>query len=137
MLFKKLFFAFIIIFFIISSKYSLSQEEFEMKFGDTTVTMKKYIFCKYVRGMNYELDSTDIKQINKDHLLFIGRLYQKGIILIAGPTDDDINFKGILIFNLNDIKKAEDFIKKDPSVIRGDLSYRLYYWWAIKGSSLK
>jgi len=137
MLFKKLFFAFIIIFFIISSKYSFSQEEFEMKMGDTTYIMKKYVFGMYKRGPNKDIDSAQLQVIQTGHMAHLTELGKLGKICLAGPIDGKSDLRGLLVFNVKNIEEAEELIKKDPAVIAGRLTYELYYWWAAKGSALK
>jgi len=137
MLFKKLFFALTIMFLVITSKYTFSQEEFEMKSGDTTYIMKKYVFGMYKRGENKNLDSAELANIQAGHLKHLGELAKIGKLCLAGPIDGKNDLRGLLVFDVKNIEEAEELIKKDPAVIAGRLTYELYYWWAAKGSKLK
>jgi len=125
------------IIFALLPKYSYSQEEFEMKDGDTTYIMKKYVFGMYKRGENTNIDTAQLKEIQAGHLKHLGELAKLGKLCLAGPIDGKGDLRGLLVFNVKNIEEAEELIKKDPAVIAGRLTYELYYWWAAKGSSLK
>lgn len=127
----------LIIVFLSLSKFSFSQDEFEMKFGDTTVIMKKYVFGFYKRGPNKDMDSLQLSKIQAAHLEHLTELSKSGILCMAGPLDGDNEIRGLLIFNLKDIKEAEKYCREDPAVKAGRLTFELYYWWAAKGSTLK
>lgn len=133
-------FLFIILFaitFSIFPKYSFSQEEFEMKDGDTTYIMKKYVFGMYKRGANQEIDTAQVKTIQAGHMNHLSELFKLGKLFLAGPIDGKGDLRGLLVFNVKNIEEAEELIKKDPAVIAGRLTYELYYWWTAKGSTLK
>lgn len=125
------------LFFISFYRFSYSQDEFEIKMGDTTYTMKKYVFGMYKRGTNKEMDSVQIKKIQAAHLEHLTSLYKSGKLLVAGPLDGDNEIRGLMIFNVKDINEAESLVKEDPAVKSERLTYELYYWWAAKGSILK
>jgi uncharacterized protein YciI len=108
-----------------------------MKFGDTTVTMKKYVFGMYKRGPNKDMDSAQLSKLQSAHLEHLTELSKSGKLCIAGPLDGDNDIRGLLIFNVKDIKEAEKYCQEDPAVKAGRLTYELYYWWAAKGSILK
>ena len=135
---KSLFYIIILAIIIgVLPKYSFSQEEFEMKSGDTTYIMKKYVFGMYKRGPNKDIDTAQLKIIQAGHLKHIGELAKLGKLCLAGPLDGDFDIRGLMVFDVKNIEEAEELIKKDPAVIAGRLTYELYYWWAAKGSKLK
>jgi uncharacterized protein len=125
------------IIFAILPKYSFSQEEFEMKDGDTTYIMKKYVFGMYKKGANKDIDTAQLKTIQAGHLNHLSEIFKLGKLCLAGPIDGKSDLRGLLVFDVKNIEEAEELIKKDPAVIAGRLTYELYYWWAAKGSVLK
>ena len=134
---KLLIISFVFIILFTFSKFCFSQNEFEMKFGDTTIIMKKYVFGLYKRGTNRDLDSAQLAKIQVAHLEHLTSLSKSGVLCIAGPFDGDNDIRGVFIFNVKDIKEAEKYVLEDPAVKAGRLTYELYYWWAAKGSRLK
>jgi uncharacterized protein len=134
---KSIKFILLLCIFFAFSKLSFSQDEFEMKFGDSTVIMKKYVFGLYKRGLNKDIDSVQLTKLQAAHLEHLTELSKSGKLCIAGPFDGDNEIRGILIFNVNDIKEAEKYLMEDPAVKAGRLTFELYYWWAAKGSFLK
>lgn len=123
--------------FLISSGISFSQDEFEMKFGDTTYIMKKYVFGMYKRGSNTDIDTAQLNKIQAAHLNHLSEMSKTGKLLIAGPIEGNNDLRGLLFFNVKDIKEAEELVLQDPAVKAGRLTYELYYWWTAKGSTLK
>jgi uncharacterized protein YciI len=138
---KKLSYTFILIVLTLILSFlpeiSYSQEEFEVKMGDTTYVMKKYVFGMYKRGENNNLDSAELAKIQTGHLNHLSELAKIGKLCLAGPIDGKNDLRGLLVFDVKNIEEAEELIKKDPAVIAGRLTYELYYWWAAKGSKLK
>jgi uncharacterized protein len=50
--------------------------------------------------------------------------------LLAGPLGkNDLNYRGIFIFNTNSIETAELWVKTDPAVEAGLLDYELLNWY--------
>ncbi len=127
---------FVFSFVLILSVVSFSQEEFEMKEGDTTFIMKKYYFCLLKRGPNRNIDSVKLAEIQKEHLAHLNKLAGDGKISIAGPFDGDFDWRGIIIFNSKTKEEAEQLQSEDPAVKAGRLIFEIYPWWAAKGSKL-
>lgn len=127
---------FVFSFVLILSVVSFSQEEFEMKEGDTTFIMKKYYFCLLKRGPNRNIDSVKLAEIQKGHLAHLNKLAGDGKISIAGPFDGDFDWRGIIIFNSKTKEEAEQLQSEDPAVKAGRLMFEIYPWWAAKGSKL-
>lgn len=138
-MYKIKYFKFLIIFllFFAFSKSSFSQDEFEMKDGDTTFILKKYVFGMYKRGPNKDIDSVQLSKIQEGHMKHLSDMYKAGKLLMAGPIGGDGDLRGLLVFNLKDIKEAEKLVQQDPAVKAGRLIFELYYWWTAKGSTLK
>lgn len=131
----RYFFLFLIL--ISQTNFSSAQDrEFEMKEGDTTYIMKKYFFCIYLRGPEQNQDSATLAQLQVGHLDHINKMTAEKVICIAGPMGDKGEKRGILIFDVATLEEAEVWVKKDPMVIAGRLTYEIHPWWAAKGSVL-
>jgi uncharacterized protein len=130
----------IILVLLLVSSSLFAQEnprEFEMKEGDTTYVMKQYFFCIYLKGPNRGQDSATTAELQRGHLAHINAMAAAGVICMAGPMGDDTEKRGILIFDIATMEEAEAWIKKDPMVIAGRLTYEMHPWWCAKGSVLK
>jgi uncharacterized protein len=114
-----------------------SQEEFEMKSGDTTYIMKKYYMCFLKRGPVQDTNSVVVAKIMEGHLAHFVKLMKEGKICIVGPFDDDQDIRGIIIFNVPSSEEAEKLESEDPAVKAGRLVMEIRPWWCAKGSMLK
>jgi uncharacterized protein YciI len=122
---------------LISSNISYSQDEFEMKNGDETYTIKKYYLCLLKVGTNRSQDSVTVAQIQKGHMDNISRMAKDGVLSIAGPFGGDGELRGIFILNVKTKEEAEKLAAEDPAVKSGRLTAEVYEWWSAKGSVLK
>lgn len=116
---------------------SYSQDEIEMKSGDTTYVIKKYYMCFLKRGANNEMDSAQVAKIQEGHLAHLTELSKQGKICIAGPFGDKGDLRGIIIFNVSSLDEAEKLESEDPAVKAGRLTMEIKPWWGMKGATLK
>lgn len=123
--------------FILYGIASYSQNEFTMKDGDTTYTMKKYFLCLLKKGDNRTQDSLASAKIQEGHMAHLNMLAQKGYACIVGPLDGDNEIRGIVIYNVTTKEEAESLASEDPAIKAGRLKAEVYGWWAAKGSVLK
>lgn len=114
-----------------------NEREFEMTMEDTTFTIKQYVFCMYKKGPERSATKEEAAQLQKEHLAHLNELTEKGILHLAGPFGDDGDWRGILILDVATVEEAEKYVKEDPMVKAGRLTYELHKWWGGKGSSLK
>lgn len=110
--------------------------EFEYNEGDTTYTMKQYVFCLYLSGPTRSQSEEEAKVLQEKHLAHLASLEEKGLQL-AGPFGDDGDKRGVLLFDLATVEEASTLIDKDPMVIEGRLTYECHPLWLAKGTSLK
>lgn len=130
---KAAFFSFLLA--IIGSQ-SLAQREFKTQGGDTTYTMKRYVFMLLNEGHTRTQDSTMVARIQEGHMKHINEMAQTGKLVIAGPFDKGGKHRGILIFDVDSISQAIRMESTDPAVLSGRLEMEAIYWWAAKGSKL-
>lgn len=121
----------------LSAQCQDNKREFTMTEGDTTYTMKQYVFCLYLSGPKRDQPEDEANEIQKQHLAHINTMAEKHNLLMAGPFGDDTEKRGILVFDLETSAEAERIMALDPAVQAGRLDYECHPWWAAKGSSLK
>jgi len=122
--------------FTIISLQAFSQKEFKMAQGDTTYTMKRYVFMLLNEGPKRDHDSATVAIIQEGHMKHINEMAKTGKLSIAGPFEDGGKHRGILIFNVDSISQALKMESTDPAIVSGRLEMQAIYWWAAKGSKL-
>lgn len=120
-------------FFILSG---FSQREFTTTEGDTTYTMKRYVFMLLDAGENRSQDSVAAAKIQEGHLAHLSQMAKTGKLVMAGPFEKGGEHRGLLIFDVETVEEALKLEAEDPAVIAGRLKMNAFYWWAAKGSRL-
>lgn len=118
------------------SQEAFSQREFEMKEGDTTYVMKRYVFMLLNEGPKRDQDSVAVAKIQEGHMKHINEMASTCKMVIAGPFEKGGKHRGILIFDVDSISQALRMESTDPAIISGRLEMQAIYWWAAKGSKL-
>lgn len=132
-----LFFPALIFLILLTAGTSQAQDEFELKDGDTTLTMKKYFVCFLKTGPERNQDSVTAARIQEEHLAYILWMRRSGFVSAAGPMEGSKDIRGIMIFNVKTKEEAEKLTSDDPAVKAGRLVAEIYPWWSAKGSVLK
>jgi uncharacterized protein len=135
---KKIFF----LFFLLNSILVMAQEknndrEMIVNEGETSYILKKYFLCIYLKGPNRSQTKELADSLQSKHLAYISEMDKAGAICMAGPFGDDTDKRGILMFDVSSIEDAENWVKNDPMVLAGRLTYEIHPWWGAKGSTLK
>ena len=108
--------------------------EFEMKDGDTTYVMRRYVMVLLHRNKKAKkIPQPELDSIMAGHMANIGRLAKEGKLLVAGPMGDDTDLRGIFILDVGTIEEAEALVKTDPAVAAGRLRAECHPWWTAKG----
>ncbi len=96
--------------------------------------MTTYYMGLIYRGENWTAERTpETMRIQKEHLANISRLAKTGELLLAGPFGDDTDLRGIFVFEVDSLEKAEELVRTDPAVKAGRLRVELHPWYAVKG----
>ncbi|WP_067145215.1 YciI family protein [Pseudotamlana agarivorans] len=102
-----------------------------------TILMQQYFiaFLKSgaIRGQNEE----ETAELQKQHLEYLGKMYEEGHADISGPFGDDGDIRGITIYNVPTKKMAERLANEDPMVQANRLKVEIHPWWAAKGYHLR
>ena len=84
--------------------------------------MTTYYMGLIYRGENWTAERTpETMRIQKEHLANISRLAKTGELLLAGPFGDDTDLRGIFVFEVDSLEKAEELVRTDPAVKAGRL----------------
>jgi hypothetical protein len=60
----------------------------------------------------------------------IGRLVETGELIVAGPLGkNERSYRGIFIFNVGSLLKAEELLQTDPAISSKLLDAELYNWY--------
>ncbi len=97
---------------------------------------KQYCARIFKAGPNRNQLSDEANQIQMEHLRYLFQLRAEGKLLINGPVIDDLELKGISIFNTTDMEEVKRLSEGDPAVKAGRLVYEIYHWFGIPGECL-
>lgn len=110
--------------------------EFTYDEGDTTYTMKSYVLCLLKSGPERSQDSATAAELMKGHLAHFEKLAKEEKIAMVGPTGDDSNLRGIIIFDVATVEEARALEAQDPMIMANRLTMEFHPWWAAKGACL-
>lgn len=92
--------------------------------------MKSYVLCILKTGPNSVTDKTKSAEYSRKHLDNIGEMAQKGQVVVAGPLKQNAqNYRGILIFNVNNSDEALRLLQDDPMITEKILVPEFYNWY--------
>jgi uncharacterized protein YciI len=128
---KKLLFTAVVILF---STTIFAQREFSYSQGDTTFTMKRYVFMLLNSGETKSKDSTEAAKFQELHLNHLNKLSEEGKLIVAGPFEGGGEHRGLLIFDVETVEEAIELEGEDPMVKTGRLKMNAFYWWGAKGT---
>lgn len=112
--------------------------EFEMKDGDTTYVMRRYVLVLLQRGKkSNKFSKEELEKIQAGHMENIGKLAKAGKLLVAGPMGDDTDLRGIFILDCETIEEAKALVDTDPAVVAGRLRAEYHPWWTARGTVIK
>jgi tetratricopeptide (TPR) repeat protein len=110
---------------------------FKLPSGDT---LKQYFFVMLKKGPHRAeiTDTAIINRIQRGHMENIGRLAKLGKLRVAGPFDEeDIDWRGIFIFDADTKAEVEALLNTDPAVSSGRLGYEIHPWWTQMGTVIR
>lgn len=99
--------------------------------------MKTYYLVFLKKGENRGQDSTTTAELQKKHLAHLDKMYRDGKMDICGPMAEDMDIRGICIYNVATKEEAEKLANDDPMVKAGRLKVEVHPFWSAKGVSLK
>ena len=111
---------------------------FDYTWAGQTHTMQQYfiVFLKTGPAKRSE-DRAELAALQQAHLAYLGDLFQKGLIILNGPTGDGSDIRGFSVYNVATPEEAGQLAGGDPMVQAGYLAIEVHPWWLAKGSVVK
>ena len=99
--------------------------------------MMTYYVAFLRRGPAWTPEQTDeTRRIQSEHLAHISAMAASGDLVLAGPFADDTDLRGMFVFKVDSLEKAEALAQADPAVKAGRLKVELHPWYSAKGISI-
>jgi uncharacterized protein YciI len=76
-----------------------------------------------------------LNEIQEQHLAHLADLHERGVLLLAGPFDDqaDESLRGLCVMT-SGVDEARQEMEHDPAVLAGRLVADVMSWWTAGGS---
>ncbi|MHC5066670.1 MAG: YciI family protein [Planctomycetota bacterium] len=90
---------------------------------------RDFVFVFLKTGPAKGLSDARVQELSAGHFENIDRLWMEGDLLIAGPLGDpkpDPNNRGIFVFDVSSVERAEELTKTDPAVEAGIFRLEAY-----------
>ncbi len=95
-----------------------------------TPKVEKYWFVMIKTGPRQDLDSASKTKLFEGHMANMKRLYEEGILKVAGPFGkNELNWRGIFIFDCKTKEEAEEITSTDPAVKAGLFVVDIVPWY--------
>lgn len=133
----RILFSVLFLLLIASTGFAQNQREFSYTEGDSTYTMKRYVFMLLKKGEHRSQDSIQAAEIQKKHLEYLNKMAEDGKLVVAGPFEKGGENRGLLIFDVETVDDALKLEAEDPAVKTGRLKMEAFYWWGAKGTVIK
>lgn len=92
--------------------------------------MKKYLFVILKTGKTIIDDKQLRDSLFKGHMDNIGRLAKEGKLIVAGPIGkNEMNYRGIFIFNVSSREELDKLLKTDPTIEKGIFNVEVFDWY--------
>ncbi len=92
--------------------------ELAKEYGADEYGMKPYVMAFLKTGPNTPRDSIHAVELQSAHMANIGRLAKEGKLVLAGPFYGEAKgeFRGIYIFNTDNLDSAKAYTASDPAI---------------------
>lgn len=108
-----------------------------MKLQEILAKGKQYTLVFLKKGPHYDmLDPKELQHTQTQHLEYLLRLREKGILCINGPVTDECDIVGVSIYNSYDKNEIEALVMADPGVKAGRFVYEIHTWFSFPGDKL-
>ena len=105
--------------------------------GSGEYEMMTYYVAFLKRGPAWTPEQTDeTRKIQEAHLAHIGAMAESGDLVLAGPFMDDGDLRGMFVFKVDTLEKAEALAQADPAVKAGRLRLEFHPWYSAKGITI-
>lgn len=102
------------------------------------VKMEKYWFVLLKTGPKQNFDSATKAQLFEGHMANINKLYEDGILKVAGPFGkNELAWRGIFVFDCETKEAAEKIAATDPAIAAGLFAVDIVPWFSEAVGSFK
>lgn len=95
--------------------------------------MIQYFVALLYAGPNREGSEEEIMRIQRGHRARIGELVDSGQMVLAGPFGDGGDLRGLFIYDVATMEKAQALADSDPAIQAGRLRAEIHPWWGARG----
>jgi uncharacterized protein YciI len=126
---------FIFLFLFVNSGISQEKNQFydstlAVKLGADTYGMKSYVFVILKTGSFVSQDKEIISKSFEGHMANIQKLVAEKKLIVAGPFGkNDLNYRGLFIFDVASIDEVKKLVQEDPAVKIGLLDAEYIPWY--------
>jgi uncharacterized protein len=107
--------------------------ELAMRLGADEYGMSHYVMALLKAGPNRDQDSLTAAGLQQAHLKNIRRMAEEGKLILAGPFMDEVDLRGIYIFDTASVDEARQWTETDPAIRAGRLVMELHPWYGPAG----
>jgi uncharacterized protein YciI len=100
-----------------------------LNWGADDYGMRSYVMALLTTGPDTTRSAESRAEIGQAHLAHIQTLSESGKLVLAGPFYEANNYRGIFIFNTDDLDEARAWVAADPAVQAEILTAELLPWY--------
>jgi uncharacterized protein YciI len=100
------------------------------------VELERYTFVLLRRPPDApDYPEEQLNEIQEQHLARLAELHERGVLLLAGPFDDqpDETLRGLCVLT-SGVDETRELMARDPAVLAGRLTADVMSWWTARGS---
>ncbi|MEX1189149.1 MAG: YciI family protein [Bacteroidia bacterium] len=94
------------------------------------MTLRQYYVAFLMSGEIRSQNKEESEQIQSEHIAYLTKLWEDGIIILNGPFDEDTSLRGMSIYATDNAEQAKEFAENDPAVKSGRLKIEIHPWWS-------
>jgi uncharacterized protein len=92
--------------------------------------MAKVYLVLLEKGPAWTAEQTEATAaIQAGHMANIQRLWKEKKLIVAGPSGDDADLRGVFVFDTDSLDEAKALAASDPAVKAGRLAPEFHSWW--------
>ena len=92
--------------------------------------MAKVYLVLLKKGPAWTAEKTEATAaIQAGHMANIQRLWKEKKLIVAGPSGDDGDMRGVFVFDTASLDEAKALAASDPAVKAGRLAPEFHSWW--------
>jgi uncharacterized protein len=76
------------------------------------------------------ISDEEANRIQESHLAHLRQLREIGEVIAAGPLEENVELRGVLLFSTPSVERARELMKSDPAITNGRLTLDLYTWYS-------